>query len=36
MGPGEDMLTPDSPVEETSGSSKSVKADLTPAVHLCS
>ena len=31
MGPDEDMLTPDSPVEETSGSSKSVKPDLTPA-----
>ena len=36
MGPDEDMLTPDSPVEETSGSSNPVKPDLTPAVYLCS
>ena len=36
MGPDEDMLTPNSPVEETSGSSKLVKPDLTPAVYLCS
>ena len=35
-GPDEDMLTPDSPVEDTSGSSKPVKPDLTPGVHLCS
>ena len=36
IGPDEDMLTPNSPVEETSGSSKLVKPDLTPAVYLCS
>ena len=36
MGSDEDMLTQDSPVEETSGSSKPVKPDLTPAVYLCS
>ena len=32
-GPDEEMMTPDSPVEETSGSSKLVKPDLTPAVY---
>ena len=30
------MLTPDSPVAETSGYSNPVKPDLTPAVYLCS
>ena len=34
MGPDEDMLTPDSPVEETPGFSKPVKSDLTPAIDL--
>ena len=36
MGPDEDMMTPDSFVEETSGSSKPVKPDWTPAIYLCS
>ena len=36
MEPDEDMLTPDPPVEEPSGSYKPVKPDLTPAVYLCS
>ena len=34
IGGADGMLTPDSPVEETSGSSKPVKPDLTPAVYL--
>ena len=36
MGPDEDMLTSESPVEDTLGSSKPVKPDLTPAFYLCS
>ena len=36
IGGADDMLTPDSFVEETSGTSKPVKPVLTPAIYLCS